>query len=282
LISSPRRPRAKGWLTVTAAFALAAGNAFASEATAPGWIGVDTTPAAARIWINGIDAGLSPVAPVEVPSGRNVVRAFRGDPRRFEPVADGLEADLAPGETLFVRLDLRPPILLRSRPEPASITLLPMHPDLSEVAVGKTPLRLAPGRLEGWRVRVGAYGYADSLLMGAALVAGADDAGGALAIELRSLGLPPPAPPPGPSLLGRRWFQWALIGAGTAMTAGAAILRHEGDRSYDRYLGATRPSEIERHYDRTLRYDRWASVSLGVGQVALTSGLFLFVSGIGR
>jgi ATP-dependent Clp protease ATP-binding subunit ClpA len=104
----------------------------------------------------------------------------------------------------------------------------------------------------------------------------------ASSIKLSRSGLPPPAPPPGPSLLGRRWFQWALIGAGTAMTAGAAILRHEGDRSYDRYLGATRPSEIERHYDRTLRYDRWASVSLGVGQVALTSGLFLFVSGIGR
>jgi len=294
LTSNLRKPRAQGWVAFTAAFALAAGTALAAEPPAPSpalpfgpppapaWVGVVTDPPGARVWINGLDAGPSPVSPVEIVSGRTVIRAFRGDPRRFQPVEDGRTADVAPGETLFVRLDLRDPVLLRSDPEPARITLIPPRPDARDVAAGDTPLRLTPRRLEGWRVRVGARGYADSVLSGSAIVDLAEGANGSVAITLRSLGLPPAAPPPGPSLLGRRWLHWALIGAGTALTGGAAVLRHKGDRAYEAYLDATRPAEIARLYDRTIHYDRLSSVALGVGQVALTSGLFLFVSGIGR
>ena len=269
-------------MVVTAAFALAAGTAFASEPPAPAWVGVETVPSGVLIWINGVDAGPSPVAPIEVPSGASVIRAFRGDPRRFQPVADGATADVAPGETLVVRLDLRDPILLRSDPEPARVTLIPSRPSAPDIEAGETPLRLEPKRLEGWRVRVGARGYADSVFAGRALIARAEEVGGSVAVPLRSLGLPPPAPPPGPSLLGKRWLHWTLIGVGAALSGGAAALRHQGDRAYEQYLDATRPADIERLYDRTVHYDRLSSVALGVGQLALTSGLYLYVAGIGR
>jgi hypothetical protein len=234
-----------------------------------------------RVWVNGLDAGPTPVAPFEAPSGRVVVRAFPGDPRRFLHVSDGAERVLAPGETLSVRLDLRPRVLLRSDPEPAAVAMLPGRSDEPATGIGTTPLRLAPGGLEGRRLRLGARGFADSILSGAAIAA-AGASGDPVSVALRPLDLPPPGPPPAPALVGRRWFQWALIGAGAALTGGAAVLRHEGDRTYERYLAATRPDEIERLYDRTVRYDRWSSVALGAGQVALTGGLFLLVSGLGR
>ena len=73
-----------------------------------------------------------------------------------------------------------------------------------------------------------------------------------------------------------------LVGVGALVTGGAAILRREGDRAYDRYLEASDPRVIEREYDRTVRYDRWSATSLGTGQVMFTTGLFLLVTGLGR
>ena len=224
------------------------------------WVSVVTIPPGLRVFVNGVDAGTSPVEPREVASGRVLVRAFAPDPRRFEPDADGVAATLAPGETLHVRLDLRPRILLRSAPEPARVALLATGAGGAESAAGETPLRLAPGRLETALVRVGAAGYADSIVSGPDLLDRAEIREGVVTIALRSLHLPPAGPPPKPSLFGRSWFRWALIGTGAALTGTAAILRHEGDRSYDRYLQETRPAEIERLYDQTVRYDRWSSI----------------------
>jgi hypothetical protein len=303
LTSRRRRLHAQGWAALAAALALAAGSAVEaadadSAGVAPGaaaadsaatdstagvsWVSVVTLPTGLRVFVNGIDAGTSPVETREVRSGLVVVRAFAPDPRRFEPEADGAVARLAPGESLHVRLDLRPWTLLRSVPEPAAVTLLALGAGALETPAGGTPLRVAPARLETARVRFGVAGYADSIVPGSDLITRAAAGEGGVTIALRSLHLPPAAPPPKPSLIGRGWFRWALIGTGAALTGTAAILRHEGDRTYDRYLAETRPEEIERLYDRTVRYDRWSSITLGAGQATLTAGLFLLMTGVGR
>ncbi|HEU4335377.1 MAG TPA: hypothetical protein VFT32_12855 [Candidatus Eisenbacteria bacterium] len=299
MTSRRRRLHAQGWAALAAALALAAGHpraagagsadsASVAPAAAPdsaagvSWVSVVTLPPGLRVFVNGIDAGTSPVETREVRSGLVVVRAFAPDPRRFEPDPDGAVATLAPGESLHVRLDLRPRILLRSVPEPAAVALLAGGAGALDTSAGETPLRLAPARLETARVRFGVAGYADSMVPGSDLVARAAAGAGGVTIALRSLHLPPPAPPPRPSLFGRGWFRWALIGTGAALTGTAAILRHEGDRTYDRYLAETRPDEIERLYDRTVRYDRWSSITLGAGQASLTAGLFLLMTGVGR
>lgn len=254
----------------------------------PAWIAVTTRPPGLRVLVGTVEAGWSPTPPVEISAGSVSVRAFPADLRRFDPSSEGVTLDAAPGKTIRVFLDLRPHPMIRTVP-PASLHWLSQVPGAApDTVLGTTPLRVAPFRLERGRVRFEAAGHADTVVSGEWLMDREDGtlsipaSGPAPPILLRSLGLPPPAPPPGPSLLGRKWLHWALIGTGSLLSGGASILRHEGDRSYDRYLAATDPRVIEREYDRTLRYDRWSAATLGAGQVMLTSGLFLLVTGLGR
>ena len=216
-----------------------------------------------------------------MPSGRITVRAYPLEARRFEPAIDGVTLEAAPGETIRVSLDLRPHPLLQSRP-PAAISLRSLRESAPDSVVGITPIRLAPSRLEFRDVRFEAAGHADSVMQGSWLVEEAARNAGVAHVALRSLHLPPAAPPPGPSFLGRKWVQLGLIGVGAVLTGGAAILRHQGDLAYDRYLEASDPRVIEHEYDRTIRYDRFAAATLGTGQVMFTSGLFLLVTGIGK
>lgn len=279
-------------MAAAAGLLLGAGTAAASPAgpvltvfkppPKPAWISVVTKPSGLRVRIGDVEAGWSPLAPVLVAAGRVTVRAFPSDPRLFSPVEDGAVVDVAPGETLRVALDLRPYPLLLSDPTASVLLVAASRASGADSAIGETPLRVAPATLEANRVRFAAMGYADSLVSGPLLLAAAEGGAGSFHVRLRSLHLPPPPPPPAPSLFGRRWFQWALIGVGSALTGTASILRHEGDRAYDEYLASSDPREIERAYDRTIRYDRWAAGTLGGGQVLLTAGLFLLVSGVGR
>ena len=55
----------------------------------------------------------------------------------------------------------------------------------------------------------------------------------------------------------------ALIGAGAVLTGTSAVLRHEADGWYDRYLASSDADEIPRLYDRTVHYDRLAGATLG-------------------
>lgn len=240
-----------------------------------------TRPSGLRVTLGTVDVGWSPLGPTAVPSGRVTVRAYPPEARRFDPSVDGVTIDAAPGETVRVSLDLRPHPLLQSRP-PATLSFRSLRESAPDSVVGVTPIRLAPSRLESREVRFEAAGHADSVIEGSWLLEEAARNSGIARVTLRSLHLPPAAPPPGPSFLGRKWVQLGLIGAGAVLTGGAAILRHQGDLAYDRYLEASDPRVIEREYDRTIRYDRLAGAALGTGQVMFTAGLFLIVTGIGK
>ncbi|HEU4725073.1 MAG TPA: hypothetical protein VFU59_07220 [Candidatus Eisenbacteria bacterium] len=267
--------------------ALAADSARAADslrAAAPrplAYVAVETRPPGLRVTFGSVEVGWSPLPPTAVPSGRVRVRAYPVDSRRFEPAIDGLTVDAAPGETIRVSLDLRSHPLLHSEPA-ATLSLLARRDDAPDSAVGVTPLRLAPAVLESRRVRFEANGFADSVVPGAWLLDEAARGKGVARVALRSLHLPPPAPPPPPSLLGRKWFQLGLVGVGALLTGGAAIIRHQGDLAYDRYLEASDPRVIEREYDRTVHYDRLSAATLGTGQVMFTAGLFFLVTGIGK
>jgi hypothetical protein len=70
------------------------------------------------------------------------------------------------------------------------------------------------------------------------------------------------------------------VGAG--LTGAAALLRREGDQWYDRYLESSDRRVLDTYFNRAVHYDHLSLVSLGVGQVLFTGGLFLLVSGSGR
>lgn len=239
---------------------------------------VTTRPSGLVVVVEGVRVGRSPVGPVWVPAKTLRIQALPEDPRRFEPGRDTVLVTPHAGEALEVAIDLRPSVLLRTQPEPASLFLEDISPGRDSL-VGETPLRLLPSALERRAFRLEAPEHADSALSGEALLALAPAGGPAMVALRRTAPHVLPEPPRPPPVYRRRWFQLALIGAGAALTGTSAVLRHEADRWYDRYLASSDSREIPRLYDRTAHYDRLAGASLATGQVLLTTGIFLLVTG---
>jgi hypothetical protein len=70
------------------------------------------------------------------------------------------------------------------------------------------------------------------------------------------------------------WAYLAIV-AGAAMIGGSFALANQADDTYDEYLEATDPDEIERLYDRTVLYDRYAQGTLLTGEVLVVTGVYL-------
>ena len=70
---------------------------------------------------------------------------------------------------------------------------------------------------------------------------------------------------------------WAYLAmaAGVALIGGSFLLGHEADDTYDEYLAATDPDQIESLYDRTVLYDRYAQASLLGGEALVVTGVYL-------
>jgi hypothetical protein len=242
---------------------------------------VETKPAGLVVVVDGVRVGRAPVGPLWVPAKAIRVQALSEDPRRFEPGRDTVLVTPRAGDALTVAIDLRPSVLLRTIPEPASL-FLQEGGGRGDSLLGETPLRLLPSRLERSTFRLIAPEHGDTIVAGEDLLALAPT-GGPATVQLRRVAphLPPP-PPREPPVYRRRWFQLALIGAGAALTGTSAVLRHDADQWYDRYLASSDSREIPRLYDRTVHYDRLAGGTLASGQVLLTAGIFLLVTSAAR
>lgn len=241
---------------------------------------VETLPPGLVVLVDGVRVGRAPVGPLWVPAKAIRVQALSEDPRRFEPGRDTVLVTPKAGDALTVAIDLRPSVLVRSLPEPAALFL--EAPAGGDSLLGDTPLRLLPARLEGRAFRLSAAEHGDTVLTGEALLAIAP-AGGPATVRLRRVAPHRiPEPPRAPPIYRRRWFQLAMIGAGAVLTGTSAVLRHEADGWYDRYLSSSDSREIPRLYDRTVHYDRLAGGTLGSGQVLLTAGIFLLVTSATR
>jgi len=229
------------------------------------------------VLVDGVRVGRAPVGPLWVPAKAVLVQALSDDPRRFEPGRDTQLVTPRAGDALVVTIDLRPSLLLRTEPEPADLFLREGAAG-GDSLLGSTPLRLLPSRLEGYHFRIAAPEHADTVLAGDALLAQAPS-GGPASVRMRRVA--PhilPVAPKAPPIYRRRWFQLAMIGAGAALTGTSAVLRHQADRWYDRYLESSDSREIPGLYDRTVHYDRLAGGTLASGQVLLTAGIFLLVT----
>lgn len=240
---------------------------------------VETVPSGLLVLIDGVKAGRSPVGPLWVAAKPIRVQAIPEDPRVFDTGRDAALVIPSPGEARTVVLDLRPSVLVRSDPEPATLFLRARAAAGGDSLVGVTPIRLRPGEVDRETLRLEAPEHADTTFAGASLLRLAASVGGPVTIAMRRVSphVPLPAPRPAP-LLKKRWVQIAMIGAGAALTGAAALLRREGDRWYSRYESSSDPDAIPHYYDRTIHYDHLAAASLGSGQVLLTAGLFLFVT----
>ena len=237
---------------------------------------VETVPPGLEIQVDGKVVGRSPVS-VRLPAGRVRVRAVSEDPRRFQNVPDVTEVLLRPGASQIVRFDLRAPAIIRSRPEPASVLRLRGWGGTLDSLLGDTPLTVAPSEIESDSLRFRLSGYADTTVAGSRFL---EMSGRSDPVVLRRLGEPPPPiRAPGTPILKKGWFQWALIGMGSALCVTGVLYREKGDDAYERYLASSDRKEIPGLYDDTIQYDRIAAASLVTGQVLLVGGLVLWVTG---
>jgi len=63
--------------------------------------------------------------------------------------------------------------------------------------------------------------------------------------------------------------------AGAALVGGSFVIQNKADHTYDAYLVATDPDEIEALYQQTLTYDRWGRATLLGGEALVVAGLYL-------
>jgi hypothetical protein len=70
---------------------------------------------------------------------------------------------------------------------------------------------------------------------------------------------------------------WSLLASGVVLDVGSFFLAERADESYQEYQHGIDPIAVDRAYDSSVRYDRWASATLIAGQVAIASGLYLLL-----
>jgi len=236
---------------------------------------VETQPSGLRVDIDGAPVGRTPLGPLAVPPGTHRLRATPADPRRFGvPVGDTV-VTLAEGSELTVRIDMRPPVVVRTNPEPALVTLT-RRPAAADSLLGSTPLTIRPSVIETSFLRLSRESFADTVVAGAAFLASDP-----LLVPLRQVSAlrPPPGSKGRTPILSKRWFQWSLIGIGAVLTGAAAVWHNEADRAYDEYLDSSNVEEIPGLYDRTIDYDRRATASFIVGQASMITGALLLLTG---
>jgi hypothetical protein len=235
---------------------------------------VETQPSGLRVEIDGTSIGRSPVGPMAVPPGTHRVRAHPADPRRFCTSITETVVTLAEGTESTVRLDVRPPVVVRTNPEPALVTLT--GPSASDSLLGSTPLSIRPSVIESAYLRFTREAFADTTVAGAAFVTQEP-----FRVSLRQTStVASRSGSKGPtSILSKRWFQWTLVGVGAVLTGAAAVWHNEADHSYDEYLASSNVDEIPGLYDRTIDYDRRATASFIVGQACMITGALLYLTG---
>ncbi|HET9252591.1 MAG TPA: PEGA domain-containing protein [Candidatus Eisenbacteria bacterium] len=236
---------------------------------------VETRPSGLQVEVDGTPAGRSPTGPLPVTPGTHRVRALPEDPRRFGTPALDRAVTLAAGAEFTLRLDLRPPVVLRTDPEPALVTLTG-RPSADSL-LGSTPLSVKPSVIEPYGLRFTREAFADTTLSGTAFLSGGDPP----RVPLRRIAAAPARVESGERtpLYRKKWVQWSLVGIGAVLTGAAAVWHREADRTYDEYLASSNVEEIPGLYDRTIALDRRATASFLAGQAVLITGGILLLTG---
>lgn len=236
---------------------------------------VETKPSGLQVEVDGIPVGRSPVGPLALPPGAHRVTAIPADPRRFGTPVTEARVTIQAGVESVVRLDLRPPVVLRTEPEPALVTLTGRM--AADSLLGSTPLSVRPSVIEPYGLRFALEAFADTTIPGAAFVS----ATGAPRVSLRRIAAAPTRIESSPRvpLYRKRWVQWTLVGIGAVLTAAAAVWHDEADDTYEEYLASSNVEEIPGLYDRTIELDRRATASFIAGQAAMITGGLLLLTG---
>lgn len=242
-------------------------------------LNVETKPEGLEVLVDGISVGSSPVGPLHLAAKTVHVRVVPADPRGFNVAQTTSDVTLRSGAQTTVYFDLRPTVVVRSDPEPATLALV-VRSSGPDSLLGETPLAIPPALLEDGSIRFQRGGYADTTISGATFLGDPGPPRVALRVQSRAkareVGVSKSRP-----FYRKSWVHWTMIGAGLALSGAAVAYHHKADDSYNQYLASTDIHEIPDLYDQTVHYDHLAAFSFGAGQVALIGGIVLILTSQG-
>jgi len=236
---------------------------------------VTTLPAGLFVLVDGEPAGRSPLLVRRPGPGQVRVRVLREDPRQFDRSRDEALVSVATGDTAHVAFDLRPPVVLETRPPGAGAFL--RRPGTTDRPVGRTPLPLLRAEMTDGHYLLRHSCCADTVLAGAALLEAAAARGTAV-VALRPTPRAAGEPRARAPVWRRRWVHWGLVGIGAGLTGASVLWKRRGDAWYDRYLESSDRMALEGYYDRAILYDRRSLAALAAGQALFTVGIVLLAS----
>ena len=76
--------------------------------------------------------------------------------------------------------------------------------------------------------------------------------------------------------------KWIITSSVAALICGGLgyYFQTKADRAYDRYLNASHPEEMNRHFNDAETFDRYTGVCYGLGEVSLGISIFFLIHGV--
>jgi len=75
-----------------------------------------------------------------------------------------------------------------------------------------------------------------------------------------------------------KWLHEGLIITSLASSWLSFLFKREADANYEKYLRSARPSDMQKYYDRTIRFDHYAEISVGISLVSLGGYFYLLLT----
>jgi hypothetical protein len=263
------------WLVVPVARAqTSSDNETLQKVEEPGFLRVTSTRAGTEIWLNDRLLGIAPLDSVKVSAGHHRLVAINPDKTSWLDRDWVREIDIRSGQVTEVNVVFQKYYSVNSIPFGAQV-LVDGRP------VGDTPAIISvPDTTAAVEVVLLKQGFLpDTLRLDAW-------SGRFRQVELR--------PKPGAAVLSGfsgsaaeafdRSRKWTYISAGVGLLSGVTALyfKRRADDTYDRYMKAIEPAEIERLYKRTRQLDSYAAISFGVFQLSFVSTLYFFLKSVNR
>ncbi len=247
----------------------------AQEAEKVGFVWVRATRAGTEIRLDGRTVGFTPLDTLKVSPGRHRLVAIVPDRTSWLDRDWASDIEVRPGETLKVEIVFERSYSINSVPYGAqvfvngkvigdtpAIVSLPDTASAADIILTKEGFLPDTLRLNEWSQRL--IQVKLTRKPGAAI---AVTFSGASAGELQAT-----------------TKKWIYISAGAGVLTGLTALyfKRRADNTYDRYMKAIDPTEIERLYNRTKRFDDYAALSFVAFQVSFGSTLYFFLKTVNQ
>jgi hypothetical protein len=263
-------------LFIGAAFSLVAISTFAQQ-VAParhGFISVDSRYPGLPVFVDGAEAGFTPLRNWSLTPGEHEIAVKRAQPESWLDF-DWVEiCSLSAGDTLHFVARFLKGYSINSTPFGAEVYVdgvlegaTPLVLRLPEDEIASVEIRKAGYQAEQMQIGKTKEGLAETRLYAVALKPEKD-----LTI-LHDVGT------------SRRRFHLArnrrisLAAAGLSLASGVAaiLLKDKADHFYDRYLTASLPAQREKFYARTEDYDRYSGIATGVFEASFAVSFYFFL-----